>query len=726
MADPRHARGSVSAVSLIVLGEIVYTLANSPPHEADEWFMTVLAVILACLAAGVVAAGQDIHRATVLSLLLGSFASILGVRPTDWTYSAGAPGHYVGLAVISAWYILFLLSPFLFVHLSLIFPVPNRWIDQNPRRLFLVYVPYLLLLAPLEWQVAFDEGIGAAFDYALLLVFPAGFALGLSVFVYQYLVALTPAEKNRLRVILIGCLAGGAPYVLVLAARTFGLGGPSFWEYLAYFLVPLFPLSLVFAVLHGNFYNLGHAIERSLLFSLVAAGAISVFYLTFLVLRSQSSEVEGPGSKEVLIALLLAVIVVYPIQRWAWAYVPPLFYRTPKRPLLKPPPSDFTPIRPNPYIVGNPVRSNQMFFGRKEELRFIKTRLQGQHEGCVILLFGDRRAGKTSILHQIVNGRLGSRFLPVFVDMQGMVVENDREFLQAMAATIRGCLTADGKDGDSLDPGAIGGYFAFTSFMDAALDLLGDRQLVLLIDEYELIEHKVQQGKIGGEVFDYWTSLLERCPKQLSLVLTGSRSLEAHRAWHSMAGKSFARKVSFLSWQDATDLICEPLQGRVTFSGDAVGDLLRLTHGQPFFTQLLCQTAVEVLNEQCVNRVERDTVTLVTERVLENPPPQLVYQWNGFSPPDKLLLAALGALLKTPESLASSDWLERSVQSLPREHRQGLDGPGIRMLLENMRQRDVLDRDQTRYRFTMDLMRRWVRSEHSVWSVLEQNREFRG
>jgi hypothetical protein len=69
--------------------------------------------------------------------------------------------------------------------------------------------------------------------------------------------------------------------------------------------------------------------------------------------------------------------------------------------------------------------------------------------------------------------------------------------------------------------------------------------------------------------------------------------------------------------------------------------------------------------------------------------------------------------------------VERSVQSLPREHREGLDAPGIRMLLESLRRRDVLDRDQTRYRFTMDLMRRWIRSERSVWAVLEENRESR-
>ena len=36
----------------------------------------------------------------------------------------------------------------------------------------------------------------------------------------------------------------------------------------------------------------------------------------------------------------------------------------------------------------------------------------------VLVFCGERRSGKTSILFQILNGRLGERFLPVLVDMQ--------------------------------------------------------------------------------------------------------------------------------------------------------------------------------------------------------------------------------------------------------------------------------------------------------------------
>ena len=42
----------------------------------------------------------------------------------------------------------------------------------------------------------------------------------------------------------------------------------------------------------------------------------------------------------------------------------------------------------------------------------------------------------------------------------------------------------------------------------------------------------------------------------------------------------------------------------------------------------------------------------------------------------------------------------------------------VRVVFENLMVKRVLDRDQTRYRFTMDLLRHWVQVEHNVWEVL--------
>lgn len=62
--------------------------------------------------------------------------------------------------------------------------------------------------------------------------------------------------------------------------------------------------------------------------------------------------------------------------------------------------------RQNPYVIGPPVRNQAMFFGREELFQFIADNLR--KDAKVILLHGQRRIGKSSVLRQI----------PAFVGMK--------------------------------------------------------------------------------------------------------------------------------------------------------------------------------------------------------------------------------------------------------------------------------------------------------------------
>src|SRR5438552_12088319 len=93
------------------------------------------------------------------------------------------------------------------------------------------------------------------------------------------------------------------------------------------------------------------------------------------------------------------------------------------------PEAGFTPISPNPYIVGNPVRDRAMFFGREAEFELVRKRFQHSKRGGLLVFCGERRSGKTSILFQILDQRLGPDFIPVLVDMQSMAISSEADFL---------------------------------------------------------------------------------------------------------------------------------------------------------------------------------------------------------------------------------------------------------------------------------------------------------
>ena len=58
-------------------------------------------------------------------------------------------------------------------------------------------------------------------------------------------------------------------------------------------------------------------------------------------------------------------------------------------------------LGPSPYIVGSPIDREEMFFGRQDIIDAIKRQLSASHHANVILLEGNRRTGKTSILKRL-------------------------------------------------------------------------------------------------------------------------------------------------------------------------------------------------------------------------------------------------------------------------------------------------------------------------------------
>ena len=701
---PKRFVQSILLLFLVsIFGIELSFLVNGTLTLSDVWF----SLLLVALGVATCFVRPETPAAPVLCFLLGSLSVLFSFVVPDEILMWGG---WLGWLGFFFWNACFWLFPFVFIHFSLIFPIPGDWIDRGPSRLLLLYGLYAVL-------VVFSDPLSRVTgDLVLVSVFILSFFLGLSIFVRQYLYSLTGAEKNRLRVVLIGCLAGGIPWILSLVSPSV----PTLMGYLAYFLLPLFPISLVFAVVKENYSVISKGFQNLLIYSLVSAGTLTGFFLFFIAFSSVFSDPEPAGSLRVLLPLVLSAILLFPLRRWAGSYVSAHFYaRVFRRRDQQAPTPEFRTIRPNPYIVGNPVRSAEMFFGRERDLSYIRTKLDSEHQGCLTVLSGERRTGKTSILYQILNGRLGEEFIPVFVDMQSMVVDNDRELLQELADRISGALAASGNRGSDNLPGSVTNHVEFSSFMDSAISRIDQHRLVLLVDEYELIESKVREGKLSAELYDYLNSLLERHPR-LSFVFTGSRTLAAEPAWDRLIGKSFYREITFLDRKDAEDLVSKPLAGRVLFQEGTVADVIRLTHGHPFYTQLLCQTMVEVLNEGRSNTVDSVIIEKVVDRVIESPPPQLLYSWHGLAGSHKLILSALATLLGASDAYASSERISRMIRSLPESHRQQLDMTRTRVELEGLRGTSILDRDQTKYRFSMDLLRHWIRLEHNVWNVLNE------
>ena len=96
----------------------------------------------------------------------------------------------------------------------------------------------------------------------------------------------------------------------------------------------------------------------------------------------------------------------------------------------------------NPYIAGNPLTDTEMFYGRTDVFAFIRQTMIGLHRDQPIVLYGQRRTGKTSVLYQL-HRHLDARYRCIFMDLHGLSLNGMGNFMLGIANSISQGLQRD-------------------------------------------------------------------------------------------------------------------------------------------------------------------------------------------------------------------------------------------------------------------------------------------
>jgi AAA+ ATPase superfamily predicted ATPase len=377
----------------------------------------------------------------------------------------------------------------------------------------------------------------------------------------------------------------------------------------------------------------------------------------------------------------------------------------------------------NPYIVGNPIKTKEMFFGRQDDFNYVVKKIGGAKSNQVLVFCGERRSGKTSILFQILNGRLGERFLPVLVDMQILAgIKTDDHFWRTVLKVACNCLQLPDLTVNKLEEISTSGRVEelFDTFLFQVEQSFPGKIVLFLLDEYELIEEKIRDGSLSESTIHYLSGVLES-PHNISFVFTGSTNLENRKVsfWKSLLGKSIYRKISYLSANDTARLITQPLKDYIHYSPELIAGIYRLSGGQPFYTQVICQNLVDRLMEEQRSDPSEEDLEAIVKGIVDNPLPQMIYSWNSLSDGNKILLSSLAGVLDGPQAWAGPaevmQYFRQSKLGLPYKREE------ILILLEETYHKEYLEKQENNlYRFRMDLPRQWIRREHSIWKVAKE------
>ncbi len=368
----------------------------------------------------------------------------------------------------------------------------------------------------------------------------------------------------------------------------------------------------------------------------------------------------------------------------------------------------------NPYIAGAPVTDPTMFFGREDVFAWIEQTIAGRYADNTLVIHGQRRVGKTSVLKQLIH-RLPERYIPVFFDFQGRTHTTLDQFLWRLAREIVRTLRTR-HDIELPRPERD----AFTSdvehftgpFLAQLGKALGERNLVLVFDEFDSLEETTAKEMLTHDLIPYFSRLMHSV-KQVNFVFSIGSS--GHKLEHMRADytdffrPALYKKISFLEPREARRLIVEPAQDVMTYDPAAVEHITAITSSHPYFTQLVCHELFAQCQKTGDWHVGVDDVEKVLPDVIERGTVNLKFVWDDASDPERYTLTAL-ALLGRPASKAD-------VLTTLDQYKVRISEEEVGAALLNLAAKDVLAEDNT---FTVDLMRLWLLQNRPMERVIEE------
>jgi tetratricopeptide (TPR) repeat protein len=356
----------------------------------------------------------------------------------------------------------------------------------------------------------------------------------------------------------------------------------------------------------------------------------------------------------------------------------------------------------NPYIVGNPVGNTHVFVGRNDILEEVWRIVVHDAEENAIVLYGQRRIGKTSVLQEL-EARLPKEGLqPIFFDLQNKAEWPLGRVLKELADKISALLAVPPPDlGDEPE----------STFRDVWLPeilklLHTSTSLVLLLDEFDVLANP-ESEQAGAAFFPYLHNLLNTNPIHLNCVFAIGRNIDDLSTIALSLFKDIpAKLVSLLSHTETVKLVhLSQNNETLNWSNDeAVEKIWQLTNGHPFLTQALCSHIWERLHNQNPTFCPTVTLTDVEEAIpdtLSSRRNTLEWLWDGLPPAERVVASILASVeAKVITEIQLEELLRKSgVQLIIRELQ---NAPRL------LQEWDLIEMVDQGYRFRVELLRRWI------------------
>ena len=225
------------------------------------------------------------------------------------------------------------------------------------------------------------------------------------------------------------------------------------------------------------------------------------------------------------------------------------------------------------------------------------------------------------------------------------------------------------------------------------------KRILLTFDEYERLEAGLKTGKLTTEILNQLRNIVQH-RERIVVLFSGSHNFEELRTinWSDYLINVKTLELSFLPAEDARELLTQPVP-ELDYQPDAIEKILALTHCQPYLLQAIAFELVSSLNAQNKLEATTDDIEVAVQKVLTAAQAYFFYTWQEeCSEEEKAVLRALAANGETSSNLPQD---QQAVRSLC--------------------QKDILENNDQRYHFTIELFHRWIVKNQNLSESLQSD-----
>lgn len=385
---------------------------------------------------------------------------------------------------------------------------------------------------------------------------------------------------------------------------------------------------------------------------------------------------------------------------------------------------DFRPIRD--MFVLTPITDKKGFFGRKDILHTIKEGLSDGIGNTTFIVYGLRRIGKSSLLYYIRNN-FNDSFIPVYCDGEMYPANDTAELVYDMfVCEIADELAAHGIDievppFDEFDRNPL---LRLTRFFREVERKLNDKDLLLLIDEFESIILGVQQGKYSPDLFKTIRSQMQHS-RRIKIIIAGGGyliNMLVDKAL-SISDTSQPVEIGFHEKSEIYEMVQKPYEGILHYLPDTLERIFMLTNGHAYYTSIICKKVISILNNEKRYTVYPSDIEIAAKIALEvNQYGNYENMWESLSDvTEKVVLAAIAEELVYYNDYITLKKLYYKTEEI--ENKYGLNSllykTRVTSAVNNMLKMNILAETRGGFRVSVELWRRWLRKAWPVQRVMD-------